>query len=100
MKSRGLLLPLMLAVALLALGAASAESAGLGQLFKQPHMVLPKDFPVDMTVLPGKRAFNMLGKKPLDIPPYQVTEFRQGPVTFPQFTTAATGSASARHARA
>ena len=93
MKSRGLLLPLMLAAALSALGVASAESAGLAQLFKQPHMVLPKDFPVDMTVLPGKRAFNMLGKKPLEIPPYQVTEFRQGPVTFPQFTTVAAGSA-------
>ena len=55
-------------------------------------MVLPKDFPADMTVLPGKRVFNMLGKKPLAIPPYQVTEFRQGPVTFPQFTMVAAGS--------
>lgn len=93
MKSRGPILPLMLAIALLALGAASAESAGLDKLFKQPHMVLPKDFPVDMTVLPGKRVLNMLGKKPLEIPPYQVTEFRQGPVTFPQFTMVAAGSA-------
>ena len=96
MKSRGPILPPMLAVALLALGAASAESAGLDKLFKQPHMVLPKDFPADMTVLPGKRAFNMLGKKPLEIPPYQVTEFRQGPVTFPLFTMVAAGSEKAQ----
>ena len=89
MKSRGPILT----VVLLALGAASAERAGLDKLFKQPHMVLPKDFPVEMTVLPGKRAFNMLGKKPLEIPPYQVTEFRQGPVTFPQLTMVTAGSA-------
>jgi hypothetical protein len=94
MKSQGPILPLMLAVALLALGAASAESSGLDKLFKQPHMVLPKDFPADMPVLPGKRAFNMLGKKPLEIPPYQVTDFRQGPVTFPELTMAAAGSAN------
>ncbi len=56
-------------------------------------MVLPKDFPAGMTVMPGKRVLNMLGKKPLEIPPYQVTEFRQGPVTFPELTMVAAGSA-------
>ena len=86
MKSRGPILTLVLAVFLLPFGAAA------GKLF-EPHMVLPKDFPADMTVLPGKRAFNMLGKKPLEIPPYQVTEFRQGPVTFPHFTMVDAGSA-------
>ncbi len=68
----------VLTVALAALCVPLAANAG-------PHMALPKDFPTNMTVLPGKRAFNMLGKKPLALPPYQVTEFRQGPVTFPQF---------------
>ncbi|HVT61649.1 MAG TPA: hypothetical protein VHR45_25030 [Thermoanaerobaculia bacterium] len=57
-----------------------------------PHMALPKDFPANMTVLPGKRVFNMLGKKPLAIPPYQATEFRQGPVTFPQFDVVTVGA--------
>ena len=50
-----------------------------------PHMALPHDFPTNMTVLPGKRVFNMLGKKPLHLPPYEATAFRQGAVTFPQF---------------
>lgn len=94
MKSRGPILPLMLVVLLSTLGAVAAKSSGLDKLFKQPHMVLPKDFPVDMAVLPGKRVFNMLGKKPLEIPPYQMTEFRQGPVTFPQLTMVTAGSAN------
>ena len=84
MKSPGFILTLVLAACLMPL---EATAAG------QPHMVLPKDFPADMTVLPGKRAFNMLGKKPLAIPPYQVTHFRQGPVTFPQFVTDSAGTA-------
>jgi len=58
----------------------------------EQHMALPKDFPTNMTVLPGKRAFNMLGKKPLALPPYQVTEFRQGAVTFPQLDSVTLGA--------
>jgi len=94
MRSRRPILSSLLAAGLLTLGAAAAESAGLGALLKPPHMVLPQDFPAEMTVLPGKRVFNMVGKKPLEIPPYQVTDFRQGPVTFPQLTLVAAGSAN------
>src|SRR4051794_4257307 len=97
MKSRRPILSSLLAAGLLTLTSAAATpaaSAGLGNLLKQPHMVLPKDFPAGMTVLPGKRVFNMLGKKPLEIPPYQVTDFHQGPVTFPQLTLVAAGSAN------
>jgi hypothetical protein len=43
-------------------------------------MTLPQDFPANMIVLQGKRVMNRIGKKPLLIPPYQVTQFHAGAV--------------------
>jgi hypothetical protein len=62
-------LPAFAALLLLPLAASAA-----------PHVALPQDFPANMIVLQGKRVMNRIGKKPLLIPPYLVTEFHAGAV--------------------